>query len=122
MKKVILVLSILLSGLSVHAQNIEMDQLMKLTEKTPILIDVRTTEEYKEGTIPGAMNLNIHEEEFTRTIRHFPKDRELIVFCQSGVRSTEAYELLKSLGFEKVSQLSGGYEHWKKRTEDSADK
>lgn len=122
MKKVILVLSILLSGLSVHAQNIEMDQLMKLTEKTPILIDVRTTEEYKEGTIPGAMNLNIHEEEFTRIIRHFPKDRELIVFCQSGERSTEAYELLKSLGFEKVSQLSGGYEHWKKRTEDSADK
>ncbi|UUV21019.1 rhodanese-like domain-containing protein [Paenimyroides aestuarii] len=122
MKKVILVLSILLSGLSVHAQNIEMDQLMKLTEKAPILIDVRSTEEYKEGTIPGAMNLNIHEEEFTRTVRHFPKDRELIVFCQSGERSAEAYELLKSFGFEKVSQLNGGYEHWKKRAEDRSEK
>ncbi|RRA89301.1 rhodanese-like domain-containing protein [Paenimyroides viscosum] len=129
MKKTILILGILLSGLSVNAQEIEADRqridvnaFINKTSKTPILIDVRTPEEYREGTIPGAMSLNIHSDDFKRSADNLPKEREIIVFCQSGDRSNEAFEMLKSLGFKNVSQLVGGYEVWREANEKRGNK
>ena len=116
MKKIVLVLTVLLS-ISVNAQEsqadgrrIDVKAFIEKTHKTPILIDVRTPEEYREGTIPGAMSLNIHSEDFKRATEFLPKEREIIVFCQSGDRSNEAFEMLNSLGFKNVSQLIGGYD------------
>ena len=128
MKKIVLVLTFLLS-ISVNAQESQADgrridakALIEKTHKTPILIDVRTPEEYREGTIPGAMSLNIHSEDFKRATEFLPREREIIVFCQSGDRSNEAFEMLKSLGFKNVSQLIGGYEVWRKANEQRKDK
>lgn len=128
MKKIVLIVTVLLS-ISVYAQEIQADgrridakALIEKTHKTPILIDVRTPEEYREGTIPGAMSLNIHSEDFKRATEFLPREREIIVFCQSGDRSNEAFEMLKSLGFKNVSQLIGGYEVWRKANEQRKDK
>ncbi|SFN34367.1 Rhodanese-related sulfurtransferase [Paenimyroides ummariense] len=128
MKKIVLMLTVLLS-ISVNAQESQADgrridakALIEKTHKTPILIDVRTPEEYREGTIPGAMSLNIHSEDFKRATEFLPREREIIVFCQSGDRSNEAFEMLKSLGFKNVSQLIGGYEVWRKANEQRKDK
>lgn len=128
MKKIVLVLTFLLS-ISVNAQESQADgrridakALIEKTHKTPILIDVRTPEEYREGTISGAMSLNIHSEDFKRATEFLPREREIIVFCQSGDRSNEAFEMLKSLGFKNVSQLIGGYEVWRKANEQRKDK
>ncbi|WKW45707.1 rhodanese-like domain-containing protein [Myroides sp. JBRI-B21084] len=112
MKQFILILSIILSGFAATAQQIDKKQLVQKLEKTPILIDIRSTEEYKEGTIPGAMNLNFHEEEFKNFIMNISKDKEIIVFCQTGFTSNEAIERLKAEGFANVTQLEGGYEKW----------
>ena len=128
MKKIVLILTVLLS-ISVNAQEsqadgrrIDVKAFIEKTHKTPILIDVRTPEEYREGTIPGAMSLNIHSKDFKRATEFLPREREIIVFCQSGDRSNEAFEMLKSLGFKNVSQLIGGYEVWRKANELRKDK
>jgi len=124
MKKIVLILTVFLSAISVNAQEIQEDgqridvnALIKKTSKTPILIDVRTSEEYSEGTIPGAMSLNIHSDDFKRATEYLPKEQEIIVFCQSGDRSNEAFEMLKSLGFKNISQLVGGYDVWREANE-----
>ena len=122
MKKIFFLSSFLLCTTLVNAQRIDIDQLEKATARTPILIDVRTNEEYREGTIPGAMSLNIHSDDFKRATEALPKEREIIVFCQSGDRSNEAFEMLKSLGFKNVSQLIGGYEVWREANEQRKDK
>ena len=123
MKKIILILSILLSGTTIQAQNIEANKLAEKLKKQPLLIDVRTTEEYNEGTILGAMNLNLNSSDsFLKLTEHIEKDREIILFCQSGVRSNEAYEQLKSDGFKNVSQLVGGYERWLEQEEENSSK
>ncbi len=123
MKKIILILSILLSGTTIQAQNIEANKLAEKLKKQPLLIDVRTTEEYNEGTILGAMNLNLNSSDsFLKLTEHIEKDREIILFCQSGVRSNEAYEQLKSDGFKNVSQLEGGYERWLEQEEENSSK
>lgn len=129
MKKIVLIVTVLLSGIAVNAQESQADgrridakALIEKTHKTPILIDVRTPEEYREGTIPGAMSLNIHSDDFKRATETLPKEREIIVFCQSGDRSNEAFEMLKSLGFKNVSQLIGGYEVYREANEQRKDK
>jgi len=129
MKKIVLILTVFLSAISVNAQEsqadgqkIDVNALIKKTSKSPILIDVRTTEEYREGTIPGAMSLNIHSDDFKRATDYLPKEQEIIVFCQSGDRSSEAFEMLKSLGFKNISQLIGGYNVWREAKEKRGDK
>jgi len=129
MKKIVLILTVFLSAISVNAQQIQADEqridvnaLIKKTSKSPILIDVRTSEEYREGTIPGAMSLNIHSEDFKLATDYLPKEQEIIVFCQSGDRSNEAFEMLKSLGFKNISQLVGGYDVWREAKEQRGDK
>lgn len=68
------------------------------------------------------MSLNIHSDDFKRAADNLPKEREIIVFCQSGDRSNEAFEMLKSLGFKNVSQLVGGYEVWREANENLRNK
>jgi len=117
MKKIILLFGILLSGLSVNAQEIEADALAKKIENQPLLIDVRTADEYKEGSIIGALNIDIHNDQFRRSFEALPREKEIIVFCQGGERSREAVAKLREMGFKNVTQLVGGYDRWKKQME-----
>lgn len=115
MKKIVLVFSLILSGLTVNAQEIQADVLAKKMEKQPLLIDVRTAEEYKDGSITGAVNMNVHSDEFRRSLEKLSREKEIILFCQSGERSNEALEMLREMGFQNVSQLAGGYQIWQEQ-------
>lgn|SRR5690606_5979173 len=117
MKKIVLLFGILLSGLYVNAQEIEADALAKKIENQPLLIDVRTADEYKEGSIIGALNIDIHNDQFRRSFEALPREKEIIVFCQGGERSREAVAKLREMGFKNVTQLVGGYDRWKKQME-----
>ncbi len=75
-------------------------------------IDVRTPEEYKEGSIPKAININIKAEYFKDNIDNFKRDEPIVIFCQSGTRSAQAYAVFKELGFTNVREIEGGYEAW----------
>ena len=67
------------------------------------IIDVRTEEEYLEGHIPKAKNIPLDE---ISNIK-LSKEREIIVYCRSGVRSKSAAEKLKELGYENIKDLGG---------------
>src|SRR5690606_30789367 len=98
MKKIVLVFSMILSGLTVNAQEIQAEVLAKKMEKQALLIDVRTAEEYKDGSITGAVNMNVHSDEFRRSLEKLSREKEIILFCQSGERSNEALEMLREMG------------------------
>lgn len=71
-----------------------------------VLLDVRTQPEFNAGHIPGAVCLPL---DMISDGMPFPfgKDAEIVVYCRSGRRSTEAAEKLHSLGFTHVSDLGG---------------
>lgn len=77
------------------------------------LIDVRTTEEFNQGTISGAKNIDFMESNFVKEISKLDKKEPLYIFCKSGGRSAKAYEVLKEEGFENVYELKGGFNAWK---------
>jgi len=78
-----------------------------------VILDVRTPEEYQEGHLPEAVNLDFKSDSFRDVISLFDKDREYLVYCQSGKRSTGAVEVMRELGFQTVYHLTGGFSSWK---------
>lgn len=79
------------------------------------LIDVRTMQENRLGTIKGAVNIPVDELRFR--LSEIPQDKRLIVFCAVGLRGYVAYRILTQNGFENVFNLSGGYKTYSMATE-----
>lgn len=77
------------------------------------LLDVRTPEEYAEGHIDGAININVQSDDFQQMVgKELSKDSTILVYCRSGRRSMDAAEVLTELGY-KVVNLKGGIIEWK---------
>ncbi len=75
------------------------------------LLDVRGLGEWEEGRIPGAPNIPLGH--LTEGLDRLPRDRPLVLSCQSGSRSAIAASLLRARGFENVVNLSGGFDEWR---------
>lgn len=76
-----------------------------------MLIDVRESHEYKSGHAPGARHISLGVLE--RRLKEIPKEREILVICQSGARSEQAAKVLSSNGFS-VTNVSGGMVNWQR--------
>ena len=83
----------------------ELDSLLDIQ----MLVDVRTFQENALGTIPGATCMPV--DELRDRLEDLPMDKELLVFCQVGLRGYVAARLLSQHGF-KVRNLSGGYRRY----------
>jgi NADPH-dependent 2,4-dienoyl-CoA reductase/sulfur reductase-like enzyme/rhodanese-related sulfurtransferase len=73
------------------------------------LLDVRTAEEFRKGTIPGAMGVPV--DDLRSRMAELPKEKELLVFCEVGLRGYIAARMLTQHGF-RVRNLSGGYQRY----------
>lgn len=78
-----------------------------LARETSVLIDVRTKSEYEMGTIRGALNIPV--DELRERLVEIPKNKDIIIFCQIGLRGYLAHKILTQNGFKNVKNLSGGY-------------
>ncbi|MBW2447445.1 MAG: rhodanese-like domain-containing protein [Deltaproteobacteria bacterium] len=76
----------------------------------PLVLDVRTRDEYARGHIPGAVN--IPHEELPSRLAELPigSSDEMVVHCQSGRRAAIAENALRENGYTNVRDLVG---HWK---------
>jgi rhodanese-related sulfurtransferase len=76
----------------------------------PAVLDVRTEKEWDEGHIEGSVNLPLgHLEE---RLAEVPRERKVVVHCQSGYRSAIAASLLARHGIDAVADLVGGWKAW----------
>ena len=76
------------------------------------LIDVRTPEEFSEGHIENAKNINIMGDDFDAQVAALDKTKPVMVYCKSGGRSAKASARLKELGFTTITDLEGGITNW----------
>ena len=72
----------------------------------PLIIDVRSEDEYAYGAYPGAINIPLDELEY-RASELTDKDRKIVLYCASGARSAYALQILKAMGFTN-SENGGG--------------
>lgn len=83
------------------------DEARNADRDNTFFLDVRESFEYEAGHIPGAVNIPLNQ--LRSRLNQLPKDKEIIVNCQVGLRSYIGVRILLQNGFERVRNLSGGY-------------
>lgn len=86
-----------------------------IADSSVVVLDVRTAEEFGEGHIQRAMNIDVKKDDFLQQAKaSLPTDRTIAVYCRSGRRSAKACGMLSKEGYKCVN-LEGGITEWIKR-------
>ncbi|MBS3909460.1 MAG: FAD-dependent oxidoreductase [Actinobacteria bacterium] len=94
------------------------DDIVAMDKEKSILLDVRSSSEFKKpGTIEGALNIPI--DKLRDRIDELPKDKDIYLFCQVGLRAYLACRILNQKGY-RTKNLSGGYKTFKAANEVNA--
>lgn len=84
-----------------------------LQSEAPLtVIDVRTAEEFAQGHIKGAINLDALSEDFEEQLAALAKDKPYLVHCRSGRRSAAALETMRKAKFTNVAHMDKGLLAW----------
>ena len=94
-------------------KNLDVEQFASAVKEGACILDVRTPEEFAEGSIPGAVNVDWNGEDFLAKVDAiFDASDPLYLYCRSGRRSAAASKALSKAGYKKVFNLTGGYNAW----------
>jgi len=77
-----------------------------------VVIDVRTPEEFEDGHIENAINIDFRSDTFQDEINELDINKTYLVYCAVGVRSGLAVDIMEELGFQNVYDMKGGFEEW----------
>lgn len=91
------------------------DSIIKANEDNPIftLLDVRTQGEYDEEHLANAYMRDFYATDFRDQLDALSKNRVYLIYCRSGNRSGQAFDMMKELEFTEVYNMLGGITSWK---------
>jgi NADPH-dependent 2,4-dienoyl-CoA reductase/sulfur reductase-like enzyme/rhodanese-related sulfurtransferase len=104
-------------GQNVLKREVELAQWHEVATLDPsrtVLLDVRRPDERAKGFIPGSIHIPL--DEIRSRMNELPRDREIVVHCQSGQRSYFACRILSQNDF-RVRNLTGSFRTWKTATD-----
>lgn len=88
--------------------------LQRIADKTaPVILDVRSAEEFAAGHIPGAVNIPHTELAQRLPSMALRPGQEIVVHCESGRRAGLAATVLREAGYTKLRNLSGHMRAWR---------
>jgi rhodanese-related sulfurtransferase len=92
--------------------DVTVEETRTLIESKPnlIILDVRTQGEYEDGHLEGALLIPIVELE--GRLNELSKDKEILVYCRTGNRSSNAVNILEKNGFTKIYHMNNGINAW----------
>ena len=92
----------------------EASTLMQENQGNPdfVIIDVRTKEEFVDGYIENAYNIDFYPETFWDELDNLDKDKNYLIYCRSGNRSGKALNVMAELNFKEVYNMLGGILSW----------
>ena len=96
-------------------RSVDVEEFAKVIADTAVVrLDVRTPEEYAEGHIDNAINIDVQNDSFEKkAVSTLPKDKTIALYCRSGRRSKNTAKILSANGYTVV-ELNSGYNGWKK--------
>ena len=81
-------------------------------DQSLVVLDVRTPAEYAAGHVPGAINIPHTELAARLSELDGARDRDVVVYCRSGRRTSEAIGILGKAGFKRLLHLEGDFTRW----------
>jgi rhodanese-related sulfurtransferase len=85
-----------------------------IQNEQPVILDVRTPNEYTRGHLPNSVLIPVQELQNRYKELGSDKDREILIYCATGNRSTVASKILIDKGFKHIVNLQGGIYDWSK--------
>ena len=86
--------------------DIEIDEFKKkMASEKYVLVDVRTAEEFADGYIEGALNIDYFSATFSEDISKLGLETPVLVYCRSGNRSRKSMKIMYDMGFNEVKNL-----------------
>jgi rhodanese-related sulfurtransferase len=82
------------------------------SDKSAVILDVRTPQEYEQGHIQNSLLIDIYHSSFQKNILELDKTKNYYIYCRSGSRSYHAGNFMLQMGFENVSHLEEGIISW----------
>jgi len=73
------------------------------------IVDVRTEDEYVQGSLPGSVNMEIRAHNFEEQLATLDKEKPVLVYCARGGRSKRASDKMIQMGFKELYDIDGGY-------------
>ncbi|GAK49610.1 Rhodanese domain protein [Candidatus Moduliflexus flocculans] len=77
-----------------------------------IILDIRTPQEFADGHIEGAINLDFYASNFKERLNTLDKSKTYMMYCRSGNRSGKALGMMKDQNFTEVYNMTGGIGSW----------
>lgn len=97
---------------TVGYQEISAEQLKPMmdSDNNLLVVDVREKDEYRQGHLQGSVLIPMSE--FTSHLNELPKEKEIVVVCETGARSAQVADYLVQQGYKQVYDLTGGLSAW----------
>jgi rhodanese-related sulfurtransferase len=80
-----------------------------------VILDVRTPEEFAQGHLSGAVNVNLMAPDFERRLGALDRGKTYLVYCRTGKRSMKAVQTMGRLGFRSVYHMFEGIVGWQQK-------
>jgi rhodanese-related sulfurtransferase len=111
-------------GALLFAASVQAEETAKVTQsallerigrKDPalVILDVRSAEEFAAGHVPGAINIPYTHLPARISALPSPSDKDIVVYCETGVRAAKAAASLRENGFTRLMHLDGDMKGWK---------
>lgn len=97
---------------NMESYEIDIEELKEKQRYGAEIVDVRSSQEYNEGHLKGAINIPYYS--ISNSVDNILKDKEqeIVLYCEAGSRSKKAYKKLVKLHYTNVYNLYGGLDNW----------
>jgi rhodanese-related sulfurtransferase len=77
-----------------------------------VILDIRPANDYTSRHIPGAIDISYESAQSKNAVGKLDRNKQYLVYCQTGVNSAAAAQIMAGLGFKDVQDINGGYAAW----------
>ncbi|MDY0260342.1 rhodanese-like domain-containing protein [Desulfovibrio sp.] len=115
MFRLLALLMLVLLAVPALARDISVQDAAALLQNPPqglVIVDVRTPAEFREGHLPGAVNMDYFGGPFETQIQSLPKTAPVLLYCRTGNRSGSAYDVMTKAGIGNILHMNEGITKW----------
>ena len=115
MFRLLALLMLVLLAVPALARDVSVQDAAALLQNPPeglVIVDVRTPAEFREGHLPGAVNMDYFGGPFETQIQSLPKTAPVLLYCRTGNRSGSAYGIMTKAGIGNILHMNEGITKW----------
>lgn len=103
-------------------EEISLEQADDAIKQADLLLDVRDADEYRQGHVPGAVNISrgLLEFKFSNDPSLENRDMNIVLYCKTSGRAALSARALKEMGYRNVQSIAGGFDAWQEAGKDIA--